>query len=171
MRKDRYPVAKASRVTLTIINPALTGGPPPPPEHKAWRMQPPMGLGDWVETWAKPIARGIDALTARLDRWSRRQRLNRFKTLFHTFRAPGRPAVARLLAGLGRLAAALAGRLILQAGFRRTRIAGCSGCSNRRRWLNRLVPDICRLDAWLGLFRVLARAVQTAIKPRASRLA
>lgn len=155
MARDRYPTVKASRVILKVINPDIHGRPPPPPEHKAWRMPEPQGLGDWVETWAKPIARGIDVLTARLARWSRRQCLNRFKTLFLALRAPGRPAAARLLAALGRLAAALAGRLLLKAGLRRTHITGCSGCSTRRQWLNRLVPDIRSRAAWLGSIRIL----------------
>lgn len=65
MRPNRYPVAKATSVTLKIINPALTNQPPPPPGHKAWKKTFPQGLGDWVETWAKPIAHQIDRLRAK----------------------------------------------------------------------------------------------------------
>lgn len=155
MPRDRFPTLQTTNVTLKVINPDLHDRPPPPPEHKAWRMPESMGLGDWVETWAKPIARWIDALTARLACWSRRQRLNRFRTLVRALRTPGRPAIARLMAGLGRLAAALAGRVLIRAGLRRTKIVGCGGCSSRRRWLNRLVPDIRSIRAWAGAIRVL----------------
>jgi hypothetical protein len=54
---------------LTIIRPHLSGrqaGPVPSKQRPGKRagmvLDPvPAGLGDWVETWAKPIARWIDA--------------------------------------------------------------------------------------------------------------
>lgn len=62
------------------------------------RSRPVLGLGDWVESWAKPIAVEID----------------------------------RVMADFGR----------------RTKLAGCSACSKRRRYLNLVVPDLRSLSAW-----------------------
>lgn len=132
MARDRYPTVKASRVTLKVINPDLHGRPPPPPEHKAWRMPEPQGLGDWVETWAKPIARWIDRQRAKHP--------------------------------LLRAALAKSGLVPLNG-----KLAGCSACSRRRILFNRWVPNARDWRSWIGIFRALARAVQTVIRWPASR--
>lgn len=132
MRRDLQPTFKTTRVTVKVLNPDLHRRPPPPAGHKAWTMPEPQGLGDWVETWAKPIARQI-------DRW-------------------------RSKYPLLRAALAKAGLVPVDG-----KLAGCSACSGRRILFNRWVPDIRSWRSWLGLFRALARGMQTVIRWPASR--
>ncbi len=93
----------------------------------------PLGLGDWVETWAKPIARWIDARI-----------LPRPAVVRSGQVSPARPPAWPRLAWLVGLA--------VRAGWVGLPLAGCSQCSARRRLLNSWVPDVRERRAWRRLF-------------------
>lgn len=83
------------------------------------RPAPELGLGDWVERWAKPLARWIDRMSRRLPpRWW-------------------------------------------------TRLAGCSACSRRRRWLNLALPNVRSWRAWLAAARLVWPAWKAVFRPAA----
>jgi hypothetical protein len=93
------------RRRLVIVNPALTRRPvkrailkQPAPRKRARGHR--RGLGDWVESWAKPVAARLDRLTA-------------------------------------------------QWGRHRIKLAGCSACSLRKRFLSQVVPDMRDWRHWL----------------------
>lgn len=138
------PIAITNSVRLEIVNPALDG-PVPPADHPAWKLRPPLGLGDWVEGWAKPIARKIDQATRSLHRWARR-------SAKHT--------------GLK----STLGLYYLRYGPAPTHIDGCSACSRRRRMFNYWLPDLASIRAWLGLPVRLARSVHTLFRRPAGPL-
>lgn len=166
----QLPTAPTMSRRVITLNPALLEPIPPPAHHKAWRMQFPLGLGDWVETWAKPIARQIDHLTKALTHWARRRLLTPAKVRIAILKAalthPGRPTLFPILtAACGLLAIPLA-RLLLKSGLRSTRIDGCTACSRRRRLFNAWVPDVRSWRAWLTLYKPLARLLAAScIRP------
>jgi hypothetical protein len=45
----------------------------------------------------------------------------------------------------------------VRAGLVTLPLAGCSACSRRRRWLNRLVPDVGSWRAWAGAVQRLCK--------------
>jgi len=102
------------------------------------------GLGDWVETWAKPIARWIDARVLPTPALIRSGRPVR------RARPPSDPALAWLVA------------LFVTARLVTLPLAGCSACSKRRKLLNQLLPDICSRSAW---HRLPGRLWVMALKP------
>lgn len=66
MRPPRnIPTAPTIKAELKVLNRAIHRWPLPDAGHRAWLMTLPVGLGDWVETWAKPIAKWIDRLRAK----------------------------------------------------------------------------------------------------------
>lgn len=52
----------------------------------------------------------------------------------------------------------------------RTRLAGCSACSRRRRWLNLLVPDVRRPELWWSAWRRTLGGWRAAFRPAARPL-
>lgn len=66
MRAPRNtPTVPTISAELKVLNRAIHRWPLPAAGHRAWRMTLPQGLGDWVETWAKPIAKWIDRRRAK----------------------------------------------------------------------------------------------------------
>lgn len=109
----------------------------------------PRPLGDWVETWAKPIGCWLDRTTKRLPWQLAKIRIEKGRI----YVTPPRPKWQRLL---------LACRL--PASFR-TQFCGCSACSKRRRFLNLLVPDTASFHSWLTSFARLVPAYRQVYRP------
>jgi len=102
------------------------------------------GLGDLVEVFLKPAAVWIDSLT--LGRPGRVV-LALGRRIVHRPQRPADPALAFMVG------------LAVRAGLVTVPLSGCSACSRRRRWLNRLVPDWRSVRAWLAAPRRLWRAI------------
>lgn len=90
-----------------------------------------VGLGDWVDRRAKPVTRWLDARVLPVGGRS------------------ADPALAWLVG------------LAVRAGWVTLPLAGCSACSRRRQWLNRLLPDLRSPRAWLGLPARLWRSLMS----------
>jgi len=119
--------------------------------------RPPIGLGDWVETWAKPIGCVIDRCTAKFPEWLVAARPFKGARLVRPQPKPKRWSWAWLAAMIsatlkrcsGLIARATANWPVwatksrylphsLRTGF----CKGTCGCNKRRQFLNRLVSDV-----------------------------
>jgi len=107
-------------------------------------IRPPLGLGDWVETWAKPTGCVIDRCTAKFPEWLVKVRPFKGLRLIRPKPKPKRWSWAwmagRLSRQLNRIPVTRYWPLPhqLRTGF----CKGTCGCTSRKHALNRLVPDL-----------------------------
>lgn len=112
------------------------------------------GLGDRVESWAKPIGCWLDRQTARFPFWLVKARLNPNRIELVPRAAVRRKLSYRVTHHKWRLPSSL----------RTAFCSGTCGCSKRKRFLNFVIPDVRSASAWFALCRHPATAIYSAFQ-------